>query len=182
MRALYLNADYSFLNLTTSFNLFVHSLEGKAIILKNYEGKFFRSQYLKIPVPSVGISATYVSTNKKKKRGIAVSKRNIMLRDGFKCSYCYKEVTHTTGNIDHIIPKSLGGATSFENCVCSCIDCNTRKGNLSPSEALVAGFRLQFKPRQISNEERLEILIKSVTKTERKNFLDFLEENNLKLF
>jgi 5-methylcytosine-specific restriction endonuclease McrA len=133
-------------------------------------------------MPSVGIATTYVQTNRKKKRGIAINKRNIMVRDCFRCAYCYKEVTHTTGNIDHIIPKSLGGATSFENCICSCIDCNTKKANLSPSEAIAKGFKLHYKPRQISNSEKLEILIKSVTKVERKNFLDFLEENNLKLF
>ena len=66
------------------------------------------------------------------KNKVPFSKRNVMVRDDYKCVYCSssKELT-----IDHIIPASKGGKTSFENCTTACKSCNNLKGNRTPSEA-----------------------------------------------
>jgi len=63
---------------------------------------------------------------------VPFSKKNVMIRDECKCQYCgsNRELT-----VDHIIPVSRGGKSSFENCVTACINCNSKKGNKLPSEA-----------------------------------------------
>ena len=63
---------------------------------------------------------------------VPYSKRNIMVRDDHKCVYCGTEKELT---IDHVIPISQGGKTSFENCVAACKTCNSKKGSRTPSEA-----------------------------------------------
>ena len=63
---------------------------------------------------------------------VPFSKRNMLTRDYFKCVYCGSKKQLT---IDHVIPTSKGGKTTFENCVTACIDCNNKKKNRTPSEA-----------------------------------------------
>lgn len=72
-----------------------------------------------------------------------LSARNIWLRDGGRCQYTGRRLTRGEGNIDHIIPQSRGGATSWENCVLACRKINTRKADRTPSEA---GLTLINKP------------------------------------
>jgi 5-methylcytosine-specific restriction endonuclease McrA len=64
---------------------------------------------------------------------VPFSKKNILVRDGFKCAYCGIGKERLT--VDHIIPKSRGGRTTFENCVSSCKSCNNKKGDRVPSDA-----------------------------------------------
>lgn len=71
---------------------------------------------------------------RKYKGKVLCSKRKIYLRDKYICGYCGKQLTTQNCTIDHIIPKSKGGESSWENMVTSCKDCNTRKGNSLPSE------------------------------------------------
>ena len=63
--------------------------------------------------------------------GKRVSRRAILARDGFRCQYC-GSTRHLT--IDHIIPRSRGGVSSWENVVTSCAPCNVRKGACLPAE------------------------------------------------
>jgi 5-methylcytosine-specific restriction endonuclease McrA len=65
----------------------------------------------------------------KKKTGIRFSKQNVFLRDGFVCQYCNVDVNKRTATLDHVLPTSHGGKTTFENTVCACTSCNSRKGN-----------------------------------------------------
>jgi len=72
------------------------------------------------------------------------SARNLWLRDGGRCQYTGRSLNRGEGNIDHIVPQSRGGATSWENCVLACRKINTRKADRTPSEA---GLRLIREPR-----------------------------------
>ncbi len=74
---------------------------------------------------------------------VRFSRFNIYLRDHNRCQYCGHTFSKTELNLDHVIPRSRGGVSSWENVVCSCIDCNRRKGGLSPEEA---GMKLIKKP------------------------------------
>lgn len=58
------------------------------------------------------------------------SKRNVFLRDKFLCQYCEKKLSGKDLTIDHVHPKSLGGGTSYLNCVTSCKKCNVKKGDM----------------------------------------------------
>lgn len=69
--------------------------------------------------------------------------RNIWLRDGGRCQYSGRPLKRGEGNIDHVIPQSRGGATSWENCVLACRKINTRKADRTPTEA---GLRLMNTP------------------------------------
>ena len=65
----------------------------------------------------------------KKKTGIRYSKMNVFLRDGFECQYCGVEVNKRTATLDHVLPQSHGGKSTWENSTTSCSKCNSHKGN-----------------------------------------------------
>lgn len=79
------------------------------------------------------------------RKEVKFTRHNIFERDGNTCQYCGIVFERRDLNIDHVIPRDRGGATTWENVVCSCIPCNTRKGNRTPSEA---GMRLVRKPKR----------------------------------
>lgn len=76
---------------------------------------------------------------------IRFSRHNIFVRDDHTCQYCGKALARRHLNLDHVIPRSRGGKTNWENVVASCIPCNFKKGGRTPNEA---GIRLQRKPRK----------------------------------
>jgi len=78
-------------------------------------------------------------------REVRFTRRNIFYRDKNRCQYCGKVHPQRELNLDHIVPISRGGTSCWENVVCACISCNTRKGDRMPSEA---GMRLYRKPRK----------------------------------
>lgn len=66
---------------------------------------------------------------------VRFNKEAVFQRDGNRCQYCGKVLPHHLLNLDHVIPRNMGGKTSWENIVTSCIDCNSRKGNRMPHQA-----------------------------------------------
>jgi 5-methylcytosine-specific restriction endonuclease McrA len=78
---------------------------------------------------------------------VRFSRQNIYLRDGFTCQYCNKRLPRQKLNLDHVVPRSQGGRTSWENIVCSCIKCNLKKGGRTPDQA---GMALVTKPKRPS--------------------------------
>jgi 5-methylcytosine-specific restriction endonuclease McrA len=97
----------------------------KAIVLEWYEDWIVHSEKWSTPVPAVMILKEY----QKKKTAIRFSKHNVFLRDGYECQYCGEDVSRKTATLDHVLPTSHGGKTTFENTVCACSDCNANKGN-----------------------------------------------------
>jgi 5-methylcytosine-specific restriction endonuclease McrA len=77
------------------------------------------------------------------KARIRFSRINIYTRDGDTCQYCGKQFSRGELNLDHVVPRSQGGRTSWENVVCSCVRCNMRKGGRTPEQA---GMHLMKKP------------------------------------
>jgi len=77
------------------------------------------------------------------RRRLSFSRRGLFLRDGGICQYSGRSLQFEEANIDHVIPRSRGGATSWENCVLSDKRVNHRKGNRTPEEA---GLRLARPP------------------------------------
>jgi 5-methylcytosine-specific restriction endonuclease McrA len=76
----------------------------------------------------------------------AVSKENVLRRDGHACQYCGKRLTNRTGTIDHILPQSRGGKHAWANVTASCINCNNSKDNRTPAEANMKLRRQPFVP------------------------------------
>jgi 5-methylcytosine-specific restriction endonuclease McrA len=80
-------------------------------------------------------------------RGARFSRRTIYRRDGNQCQYCGCKPGTEFLNIDHVIPRAQGGLTTWENCVLSCFDCNTRKRDRTPAQAGMKLIRKPFKPK-----------------------------------
>ncbi len=73
---------------------------------------------------------------------LKISRKSVLARDGYICVYCGSRESLT---LDHVFPRCRGGETSWENVVCSCLKCNNKKGNRTPSEC---GLRLPHPPRK----------------------------------
>ena len=78
---------------------------------------------------------------------IRFSRHNIFVRDNHTCQYCNTLMTRRHLNLDHVIPRSQGGKTNWENVVTSCIPCNFRKGCRTPEQAGMSLTRPAHKPR-----------------------------------
>jgi len=76
------------------------------------------------------------------------TRRNIYLRDDYTCQYCGRRQESGRLNLDHVVPVSRGGATSWTNVVCSCHSCNLKKKNRTPAEL---GMKLLRQPRAPGN-------------------------------
>ena len=129
-RCVILNGDYSYLNSVDWKRAICLILKGKTEVLKYTENvlKCADGSFMKIPAVMKLMKVIRMIYRHK----VPYSKKNIMIRDNYACGYCgtNKELT-----IDHIIPFSKGGKTSFENCITACQSCNHKKGSRTPHEA-----------------------------------------------
>jgi 5-methylcytosine-specific restriction endonuclease McrA len=101
---------------------------------------FVQTVNQKIKIPKVVILSRFDRVPKKRPR---FSQKNIWIRDNFTCQYTGKKLRPGEGNIDHIVPRSKGGSTSWDNCVLACKQINAKKADATPEEA---GLRLLRKP------------------------------------
>ncbi len=97
---------------------------------------------LKIRVPRVIMLLVFDRLPKKE---VKFTRHNIFERDKNTCQYCGRVCDRKDLNLDHVVPRDRGGPTTWENIVCSCIPCNTRKANRTPVEA---GMHLIRKPKR----------------------------------
>ncbi len=95
-----------------------------------------------IRVPRVILLVTY---DRIPRRHVRFSRFNIYARDHNTCQYCGQEFSRPELNLDHVVPRSQGGTSRWENVVCSCHVCNRRKGGRTPEQA---GMRLLRRPRR----------------------------------
>ncbi|MDH3258181.1 MAG: HNH endonuclease [Deltaproteobacteria bacterium] len=93
-----------------------------------------------IKVPRVIIILTF---DKFPKRGVRFNRYNIFTRDRDTCQYCGEHFPRGELSLDHVVPISRGGRTTWSNVICSCVECNKRKGGRLPKEA---GMKLRKKP------------------------------------
>jgi 5-methylcytosine-specific restriction endonuclease McrA len=78
---------------------------------------------------------------------VKFTRHNVFERDKNMCQYCGHKFDRKDLNIDHVVPRHRGGLTTWTNVVCSCVDCNRRKGSRSPEEARMHLIRKPKKPR-----------------------------------
>ncbi len=99
-----------------------------------------RTQWMQLRVPEVIALTRY---DRMPVKIVAFSRRNVFKRDHFTCQYCGCRPGSEELTIDHIVPRSRGGVSSWTNCVLACIDCNSRKSNRTPEQA---GMPLRKQP------------------------------------
>jgi 5-methylcytosine-specific restriction endonuclease McrA len=98
----------------------------------------------RIRVPRVIVLMAY---ERMPKTRVRFSRFNIYARDDNTCQYCGGRMPRADLNLDHVVPRSRGGATTWENVVCSCVPCNLRKGGRTPQEAGMHLLRPPTRPR-----------------------------------
>lgn len=126
-----LNADYSFLNVVDWKRAICLLVKNKVKVLRYSNIRVRTGEGVTVPVPAVLQLVCFIRTVYRMR--VPFSRRNVLIRDAYRCAYCNRSTTRLT--IDHLVPRSRGGATVFENCVAACPECNHRKGNRTPSEA-----------------------------------------------
>ena len=92
--------------------------------------------------------------SKTPKMTLRLTRRNLFARDKHQCQYCGKSFSPIDLSVDHVIPRSRGGKTSWENVVCCCLRCNSKKGDRTPSEA---GMDLIAEPKRPQRNPQLQI-------------------------
>lgn len=129
---LLLNKEYEPLNIMSWKRAFVLLIKGKA----EYIDKLNQIEdYIKVGdyyIPKT-IKLTYDMAIPELE--LPFSRENIFIRDGYTCQYCGMEFSYSELTLDHIFPKSRGGATSWKNIVTCCKRCNQKKADMTPQEA-----------------------------------------------
>lgn len=110
------------------------------------------AESLDVKVPAVAILRRRVG---KTKTGVKFSKINVCLRDDFRCQYCTTKLPMSKLNYDHVLPRSRGGKTTWENVVMACYPCNSDKANKTPDEAGLRLLAVPVKPKVLPMNEPL---------------------------
>ena len=139
-RSLVLNASYEPLAVVAARRAVVLVLKEKAEIIES-NGMVFRSEHLRVPAPSV-VRLNYFVRVPFRARA-SLTRRAVFARDEWTCQYCGRAAE----NVDHVIPRSRGGAHTWENVVASCRRCNARKENRSYEDVGMALRRHPYAPR-----------------------------------
>ena len=138
-KVLLLNQDYSAISICSINKAFILLYLQKAEMVVKSEQGLIRTVSQVFPQPSVIRLQHYVRVPYK---GISLSRHNVMRRDRFQCQYCGATKALT---IDHLLPRSRGGQSTWLNLVVACTRCNSVKGNRTPEEA---GMTLRQPPRK----------------------------------
>jgi 5-methylcytosine-specific restriction endonuclease McrA len=128
---LVLNASYEPINVCAARRAIVLVLKGVART-EEENGHVLHATRLAMRVPSVIRLLEYRRIPHQTR---ALSRKNILLRDRSTCQYCCKVLNSAELTLDHVVPRSRGGASSWENLVACCHECNRKKGNHMPQEA-----------------------------------------------
>lgn len=150
LQTLVLNADYrplsyNPLSLWSWKDAFTALFLDRVTLVASYDVEA-RSPSRSLKVPSVVALKNYVAMA----RSPAFTRYNIYLRDTFSCQYCGLRLPAGGLTFDHVVPRSRGGQSSWENVVAACSPCNLRKANRTPEEAEMP---LLNEPRRPSRHE-----------------------------
>ena len=138
MRTLVLNAGYEPLAVVSFKRALVLVMNEKATIVAHDIGHPVWGSSGAWERPSVIILRRYVRIPNG--RSTPVSRRGVLRRDAHRCGYC----GNSANTIDHVMPRSRGGADSWENLIACCLKCNNKKGDRTPDEM---NWTLRIKPR-----------------------------------
>lgn len=128
---LLLNATYEPLKVISWQRAVTMTWLGKVEVLRSYES-ILRAVTISFQAPAVVRLVQYVRRHKVR---LAFSRRNVFLRDDHRCQYCGEWFPANELTCDHVVPRSHGGGTSWENVVAACAPCNRRKGGRTPEQA-----------------------------------------------
>jgi 5-methylcytosine-specific restriction endonuclease McrA len=126
-------------------NFFTHDFQSwRDFSADSPEEEMVHTISLKIRIPRVIVLLLF---DRLPKKDIKFTRHNVFERDHNTCQYCGLQFDRSDLNLDHVIPRDKGGQTTWENIVCSCIPCNTKKGNKLPHQAGMQLIRTPKKPK-----------------------------------
>ncbi|MFE2939932.1 HNH endonuclease [Streptomyces sp. NPDC059255] len=137
---LVLNASFEPLSTVTLNRAVVLVLQDKAVVEQAHPGLRVRAAAVELPVPRVIRLCRYVRVPFR--RQAPWSRRGVLIRDQHRCAYCGRRAT----TVDHVVPRSRGGADSWLNTVASCAEDNHRKADRTPDQAGMPLLRAPFVP------------------------------------
>jgi 5-methylcytosine-specific restriction endonuclease McrA len=111
---------------------------------KEPHSDWIRTVSLEIEVPRIIRLHRY---DRVPKQPVKFNRRNVFARDENRCQYCGKRFPTSELTLDHVMPRSQGGLTTWENIVCACVDCNVRKGGRTPEQAHIRLIRRPVRPK-----------------------------------
>ena len=150
-RVLVLNASFEPINVCTERRAVVMIFKGVAR-MEEHNGHMLRSQRIEMHAPSVIRLTEYRHIPFERR---SLSRKNILLRDHSCCQYCGKQFSPAELTLDHIVPRSRGGESTWDNLVACCKRCNHKKGSRTPEES---GMDLLRRPRAFSLHVNRQIM------------------------
>lgn len=122
----------------------MHTFESWADLAVHADEPCITTVSLRIRAPEVIVLTRY---NGVPAKSVNFSRRNLYRRDRYTCQYCGARPGPNELSIDHVVPRSRGGLSTWDNCVLACMRCNRRKGNRLPREAGLALLEAPSEPK-----------------------------------
>ena len=144
MKTLKLDLTYRPVGVIDCLEALVLCIVGKAVAVEEYEEEV-SSPSVSFKIPSVIVLKRAV---KFMSGTLRASRKNVIWRDNCQCQYCANKFNEAELTVDHVMPRSRGGANTWKNLVACCKKCNQKKRDRTPEEA---GMELIKKPTQPSN-------------------------------
>src|SRR5215831_17650300 len=116
--------------------------QNKVEVVEEYTDREIRSVSVTIKMPSV---IRFLRALRSRRRAVKFSRENVYMRDRGRCQYCGGRLARFDATYDHVVPRKLGGLTTWENIVIACVACNQKKGGRTPE---AAGMRLRTRPQK----------------------------------
>ena len=129
-------------------NLDFSSWQEMSELRREFEPEAFdwiRTVRVPIAVPRI---IRLLGYDKLPRQEVKFNRRNIFARDGNRCQYCGKKFSTVDLSLDHVIPRSQQGKTTWENIVCCCVKCNVKKGGRTPEQAHMKLLSKPIKPKR----------------------------------
>lgn len=127
---------------------------GKVEVIRTYEDFLLRSPSSELQAPAV---VRLISFVRRRRVRVAMTRKNVFYRDGYTCQYCLRQLPARELTCDHVLPRSQGGGSSWENLVTACAPCNRRKGGRTPEEARMKLRRRPVRPDSLPVEYTLNL-------------------------
>ncbi len=142
-RVLVLNLDYSPISICSVQRAFLLLYLEKAQMMSEVEDMFLRTVNNSFPLPAVIKLNRFVNVPYK---SVELTRQNVFKRDGFECKYCGTDNNLT---LDHVVPRSKGGKSTWSNLITACKTCNAKKGDFTPHDAGLVLNGNPYKPSYI---------------------------------
>lgn len=146
METLVLSASYEPMQVVSWQRAITLFFMDKVEVVEEYADKHIRTVSVTLPMPSV---VRFLKAMKNRKRAVKFSRQNVYARDKGRCQFCGVSVPRHLATYDHVMPRSRGGRTTWENVVIACVTCNQRKADRTPEEARMRLLSTPVKPKLV---------------------------------